>query len=95
MTDEQKTKLLRSCELLIDQYSAAGDFTMGGYLTNAPFLQIGDVLKELGIEPKSRVLYEVKASNETAVAYVMATTAERAKELSGKDADNVTAAMIF
>lgn len=39
-------KLIDGCELLIAQYEALDDFTLGGKLTNAPFIKIREALRK-------------------------------------------------
>lgn len=39
--------LVAGCRVLLEQYEASGDFTMGGKLTNKPFLMIRAALNEL------------------------------------------------
>lgn len=39
--------LVAGCRVLLEQYEASGDFTMGGKLTNKPFMMIRDSLNEL------------------------------------------------
>lgn len=39
--------LVAGCRVLLEQYEASGDFTMGGKLTNRPFMMIRDSLNEL------------------------------------------------
>jgi hypothetical protein len=43
---QQVTDLTAACRLLIEQYRAQDNFTMGGALTNEPFLAIGKVLAD-------------------------------------------------
>lgn len=42
----QVADLTAACRLLIEQYTAQDNFTMGGALTNAPFLAIQKVLAD-------------------------------------------------
>ena len=42
----QVEELTAACRLLIEQYTAQDNFTMGGALTNAPFLAIQKVLSD-------------------------------------------------
>lgn len=41
---DQLEKLLAGCSLLVAQYDAEDNFTLGGALTNAPFLAIKESL---------------------------------------------------
>lgn len=41
-------KLVEGCRLLIAQYKAVPEFTMGGALTNEPFTKIADALDHIG-----------------------------------------------
>jgi len=42
-----RARLMEVASLLLSQYDASGDFTMGGKLTNKPFLMFAALLKEL------------------------------------------------
>lgn len=42
--------LITACQLLIEQYQAVPEFTMGGKLTNEPFLLVMEALKKAGVE---------------------------------------------
>ena len=42
--------LITACQLLIEQYRAVPEFTMGGKLTNEPFLLVMEALKKAGVE---------------------------------------------
>ena len=44
--------LVDGCRLLLEQYDASGDFTMGGKLTNQPFSMIRASLNELFGNPE-------------------------------------------
>lgn len=45
-------ELLEACELLIEQYEASGDFTIGGKLTNRPFSMARAAIAKATGEPK-------------------------------------------
>lgn len=42
--------MLAALVKLMEQYDSSPDFTMGGYLTNEPFLMARDALKKAGCE---------------------------------------------
>ena len=44
---EQRDELLAAAKLLLAQYDSSGDFTMGGNLTNKPFLMFRAALEKM------------------------------------------------
>jgi len=44
--------LVAASAMLADQYDASPDCTLGGKLTNAPFLVVKDALRKLGVRPQ-------------------------------------------
>lgn len=45
--DENAQEMFLACEKLIEQYNASPDMTMGGKLTNEPFLRIKAALEKI------------------------------------------------
>lgn len=41
---KQCDELLAACKLAVQQYESSGDFTMGGNLTNKPFLMMIEII---------------------------------------------------